>query len=129
MKGFRQIFITLFLLTIYAIASGQDVAPSADATQRMAATYLALPLAFEANQGQVQQPSPSSPAVDFLARGSGYTLFLTQGHAVIQLSASKPAQVLQLNLAGSHANPKATGISRLARQSHYLLGLVSGHIC
>ena len=38
-----------------------------------------LPLGFEANQGQVDQQ------VKFLARGQGYTLFLTPGAAVLGL--------------------------------------------
>ena len=42
-------------------------------------TYGRLPLSFEANQGQ------TDPQVQFLSRGSGYTLFLTQTEAVFQL--------------------------------------------
>lgn len=88
----------------------------------MAARYLALPLAFEANQGQIRHPSQTAPTIDFVARGSGYTLFLTQGQAVLQLSASKPEQVLRLHFIGANAHPKGIGVSRLARRSHYLLG-------
>ncbi|MGH7412390.1 MAG: SBBP repeat-containing protein, partial [Candidatus Methylomirabilis sp.] len=42
-----------------------------------------LPLSFEPNQGQ------SDPQVKFLARGRGYTLFLTQGEAVFVLRKAK----------------------------------------
>src|SRR5439155_15487436 len=42
-------------------------------------TYGKLPMSFEANRGQ------TDPAVDFLARGSGYTLFLTPNEAVLSL--------------------------------------------
>src|SRR5207248_10963825 len=43
----------------------------------LAAVYGNLPLAFEANQGQ------TDPQVDFLARGSGYTLAVTPSEAVL----------------------------------------------
>ena len=57
---------------------------------RVNATYAALPLAFEANQGQVD------PQVKYLARGNGYTLFLTANDAVISLySSAKHAEQTQ----------------------------------
>ena len=50
------------------------------ATQgRIRASYAALPLAFEANQGQVD------PSVKYVARGSGYRLFLTSKQAILTL--------------------------------------------
>lgn len=64
------------------------VAPAAPATnlaeankQQIRATYARLPLAFEANQGQVDSE------VKFLSRGNGYTLFLTSTEAVLSLAA------------------------------------------
>ncbi len=92
------------------------------ASERLAASYLALPLAFEANQGQVRHPFMDSTAIDFLARGSGYTVLLTQGDAILQLSASTPAQLLRLNLVGANIRPEGVGITPLTRRSHYLLG-------
>ena len=44
------------------------------------ANYLSTSLAFEANQGQ------TDGQVDFLARGSGYAVFLTDGDAVLTLN-------------------------------------------
>ena len=44
--------------------------------------YGALPLSFEANSGQ------TDPSVKFLSRGQGYTLFLTNGEAVLTLRKS-----------------------------------------
>ena len=56
--------------------------------------YGQLPLGFEANEGQTDQ------RVRFLARGSGYSLFLTSNEAVLALR--KPGG----NAAqGSHSNP------------------------
>jgi Beta-propeller repeat len=47
---------------------------------RINATFAALPLAFEANQGQVD------PQVKYMARGNGYKLFLSSSHAVMTFS-------------------------------------------
>ena len=46
---------------------------------KLVANYGKLPLSFEANQGQ------TDPQVEFLSRGSGYTLFLTGNEAVLDL--------------------------------------------
>ena len=46
-----------------------------------AQAYGQLPLSFEANQGQ------TDPQVAYLARGAGYTLFLTPAEAVLRLHA------------------------------------------
>jgi hypothetical protein len=60
--------------------SAPTASPVTPATRaRISATYAALPLAFEKNQGQVD------PQVKYLARGNGYTLFLTSSDAVISL--------------------------------------------
>ncbi|ETX07607.1 MAG: hypothetical protein ETSY2_10265 [Candidatus Entotheonella gemina] len=117
MKWRQWIVTVLILLTLHATAHGRNGSHPADASQRITAAYLALPLAFEANQGQVRHPS-----VDFLTRGSGYTVFFTHGHATLILHAAEPAQVLRLNLVGAHANPEGMGRRPLAHRSHYLLG-------
>ena len=58
---------------------------AAPATGRVADAYAKLPLSFEPNLGQ------TDPAVDFLARGGGYALFLTHGEAVFTLRSAEPA--------------------------------------
>src|SRR5437016_461769 len=52
--------------------------------------YGKLPLSFEPNQGQTDR------GVDYVARGKGYTLFLTPGEAVLSLARRNPgkAQIL-----------------------------------
>jgi len=50
-----------------------------DSKQEVLKTYGKLPLSFEANQGQVNDN------VKFLARGIGYTLFLTPTEAILTL--------------------------------------------
>jgi uncharacterized repeat protein (TIGR01451 family) len=60
-----------------------------DATKRkMAEAVAKIPMSFEANHGQTDKQ------VQFLARGTGYTLFLTQDSAVLALPipAKKPAE-------------------------------------
>lgn len=88
------------------------------------ATFAKLPMIFEANQGQ------SDPQVKFLARGSGYGLFLTQDAAVLSLrkpvshsgenSAAQQA-VLRMELQGS-SQAVVTGSDRLPGTSSYFIG-------
>ncbi len=70
--------------------SGQGVANRGAATlppatvtpatrARLQANYAALPLAFEANQGQ------TDPQVKYLARGNGYRLYLTSSQAILTM--------------------------------------------
>jgi hypothetical protein len=59
------------------------VAPEPPSRQ-LAETYGKLPLQFEANRGQ------TDPRVRFLARGNGYTLFLTSTEAVLVLRQGRP---------------------------------------
>src|SRR6267378_2204082 len=99
-----------------------------------------LPLSFEANQGQ------TDPRVKFLARGQGYTLFLTQGgEAVLTLRkpapkpkslraaahapAAKPesetvtpSAVVRMNLAGANRTPQLEGVDELPGKANYFIG-------
>ena len=52
-------------------------------TGRVRADLDALPLAFEANQGQ------TDPQVKYMARGKGYTAFLTADETVFAMQASR----------------------------------------
>src|SRR2546426_2521727 len=121
-------FAALALLASLALVGGLDQRTdsvpsggvSADAVAatpaRIAAAYGTLPLSFEANVGQVDE------RVDFLARGSGYTLFLTSGEAVLALRQAAPAKdvrfappepstgaVLRMELSGADPRARATG--------------------
>jgi uncharacterized repeat protein (TIGR01451 family) len=75
-----------------------------------------LPLRFEPNEGQ------TDPRVKFLARGSGYGLFLTSDEAVLALRASAhKTSVVRMKLAG--ASPAAgIGTDPLAGKSNYFIG-------
>jgi hypothetical protein len=67
---------------------------------RINASFAALPLSFEANEGQ------TDPQVKYLARGNGYTLFLTSGDAVLSFASSsssvesRPKEMMQRRLLG-----------------------------
>ena len=86
--------------------------------------YGKLPLSFEANQGQTDS------RVDFLSRGSGYTLFLTPAEAVLSFpsrdrkgagaspSPSGPSlpegrTVLRMQLVGANPHPEVSGLEEL----------------
>ena len=87
-----------------------------------------MPLAFEANQGQTDS------RVKFIARGSGYGLFLTSGEAVLELQnsvapspatgAKSPASntVIQMKLSGANSQVEAQGEALLPGHSNYLIG-------
>jgi len=78
--------------------------------------YGRLPLAFEPNQGQ------SADAVKFLARGNGYTLFLTPAEAVFAMRKNAKNETLRMNLDGANANAKFAAVDELPGKSNYLIG-------
>src|SRR5437762_9598058 len=109
------------------------------ARQRLVQNYGQLPLTFEPNLGQTGAP------VKFLARGRGYTLYLTATEAVMQLKSPKahdaslgkldilkPGELpagpeksgasVRLSLLGSNASASVTGSEELPGKSNYLIG-------
>jgi len=69
---------------------------------RLAQNYGKLPLSFELNQGQ------TDARVRFLARGRGYTIFLTDGETVLTLKKSSVVSG-QSSVAADSLPPMATG--------------------
>jgi hypothetical protein len=69
---------------LFALVIGVACPLRAAADARMSDSYGKLPLHFEANQGQAHQD------VRFLARGLGYSLYLTAGEAVLVLAKTNP---------------------------------------
>lgn len=122
-------FTAALFLSAHAAASNDPAIPSYvapdDAQQaRVQSNYGKLPLSFEINHGQ------ADAQVEFLSRGSGYTLFLTQNEAVLSLRgqaaarASEPEKsaVVRMKLLGASANPQVEGITPLQGTSNYLVG-------
>jgi hypothetical protein len=101
-KWFWIAFIIL-LVSVSARAEGPDA-------------YGRLPLSFEANLGQ------TNADVRFLARGSGYGLFLTGTEAVLSLNRQGKSAVLRMKLEGQNQGPRIEGEGSLTAQSHYLIG-------
>jgi len=93
---------------------------------------VSLPLFFEPNLGQ------TDPQVKFLARGSGYGLFLTADEAVLELRPSAPSPfgsgqvknsrqpsasaVIRMRLEGANSSPRVSGASPLPGKSNYFIG-------
>ena len=69
-------------------------------------------LSFEENKGQ------TDPRVQYLARGKGYTLFLTSTEAVLRAG----PDVLRIKLAGANPASKALGAEPQVARSNYFIG-------
>ena len=87
---------------------------------RIAQSYGQLPLRFEANRGQ------TNPAVQFLSRGPGYSLFLTSTGAVLSLARGDDAgavrDVVRMRLLGANRSPAVAGGDRLPGVTNYISG-------
>lgn len=102
-----------------------------------------VPMSFEVNEGQTDK------RVKFLARGTGYSLFLTSTEAVLALNRkaksaanqskveqlteprgtehihnekSSRGDVLRMSFAGANRSPKISGLDELPGKSNYFLG-------
>ena len=81
--------------------------------------YGKLEMSFEANHGQ------TDATVDFLARGAGYTLFLTSAQAVFVMAYSTTGEtpsILRMKLGGGSTQSVAEGLNRLPGIVNYFLG-------
>jgi hypothetical protein len=116
-------------------AHGSMHQPDAHARARVSEAYGKLPLRFEANQGQTDDP------VNFVSRGSGYTLFLTPTEAVLSLTRPEPkaksegqapkgdeekrertGAVLRMQLLGANSRAQVTGLDQLPGKVNYFIG-------
>ena len=84
--------------------------------EQASAEFLSTPLAFEENTGQTDE------VVDFLARGDGYSVFLTDGDAVLMLDGDESQHVVRLDLVGANTDLNVIGQNQLASSSNYLIG-------
>jgi hypothetical protein len=99
---------------------------------RIEQAYGKLPMRFEANEGQ------ADARVKFMARGAGYTVFLTGDEAVMQLhkqelksegtserrTAETPVEsvALRMKLADTISSSRVSGIGKLSSTSNYFIG-------
>ena len=77
--------------------------------------YGKIDLAFERNLGQADD------RVEFLGRGTGHTVFLTQNEAIIGFTAPKTSAV-RMKLLGQNRHPQVEGMDRLPGSANYLTG-------
>jgi hypothetical protein len=96
-------------------AAGQDAGVSVEDPN---AAGVKLPIYFEANKGQ------TDARVDYIARGQGYTLFLTSTEAVfhLQQNADSAAAVLRMELEGGNAAAVPLQQQRLQGTVNYFIG-------
>jgi len=106
-----------------ALPSGIAQLASAGPAQRpIPASSLSFPMFFEPNVGQTDS------RVKFLARGSGYGLFLTSQDAVLSLQhprvKGQPAKstVVRMHLDGANSTAQVQGVERLPGTTNYFIG-------
>ena len=101
-------------------------------SRQIQASFLSVPLSFEANEGQTDSQ------VKFLSRGPGYGLFLTPTKAVLALRKAKatgtkqpeldtdsmPSEsaVLRMRLVGANPSPELSGETALPGKVNYFKG-------
>jgi hypothetical protein len=100
-------------LWLSLICAGSAIANAPD--------YGKLPLGFEANAGQ------TDGRVKFLARGRGYTVFLTGNAAVLTLPNTATAapianRVIRMKLVGANLNAGVSGAEELPGKTNYFIG-------
>jgi hypothetical protein len=118
-------------LAMPAAARASEAGPAVVSTEAAAERYGALPVRFEPNVGQFDE------AVEFVARGGGYTLFLTPGEAVLSVRRAAPApdlsqrrkgakaqrqEVVRTRLVGSSVRSAGEGVDELPGVTNYFRG-------
>jgi len=103
------------------------VPADAQTQKKIRQVCLNLPLAFEKNEGQ------TDPQVRFIARGQGYSLFLTPAESVLSLSKSQPKSmnskllvpardVVRMRLVGGNRLCRFEGLEKQTGKSNYFIG-------
>ena len=131
----------LLLLAFFLVTPASGTTPTNPASEknsevaksRIQATFLKAPLHFEANQGQTDEQ------VKFVARGGGYSLFLTATEAVMELrqgqqqtdpvglkqsrafSLNPKSSVLRMNLVGANTHATVAGLQELSGKANYFI--------
>jgi hypothetical protein len=122
-RTFACVFGVLLVVEVAlsSAAQNQPVRPKAHGI--LANDFLA-PISFEPNQGQTDD------RVKFMARGSGYNLFLTPSNALFFLRQAGSSNdlvltdsaVFTMSVVGANPAPKLTGRDELPGKSSYFLG-------
>jgi hypothetical protein len=103
-------------LAMCAAVGAQAISPS----RQVAAHYGKLPLSFEPNQGQTDE------RVQFLARGAGYTIFLSPASATFALrredTIGRQSAIVRMDLLGANSDITMQPQDKLPGVTHYLMG-------
>ena len=131
--GLVSVILALAAAALGTIGHGNVTAtPAAHATPNAPTSgeaYGKFPMSFEKNAGQ------SRSGVDFIARGSGYSVFLTPGEAVLALKKQRPPDrtrdpiakqeeggaTIRMALVGS-SPARAAGEDELPGKANYFIG-------
>ena len=115
----------------HAEAPDARLLPNAQDKARVSSVLSALPVSFEPNRGQ------ADPSVEFLSRGPGYSLFLTQTGAFISIqrplepsahqSAASSFSLLHLEFIGGNSQNHLEGDAPRNNRSNYFLGDRADH--
>lgn len=102
-----------------------SAAPGASQAVSIQAAFGRLPLEFELNQGQTDS------RVNYLARGLGYGLYLTNDQAVLVFpfaeQKKQSGSVLDMRFVGASHRAKIGGVDRLPGRSNYFIGNDASH--
>jgi hypothetical protein len=117
----RAWLIAVSLALIAPACARVPATPAAvPAPRQLAVDYGRLPMTFVANQGQ------SDDVVRFLARGDGYSVFLTDAEAVLSLRSrprsNEPDAVVRMRLVGANPHPRVTPLDAQPGTSNYFIG-------
>jgi len=114
----RRPLFSLLCTALLASTVSAAQAPRLPDQATVARNYGRLPLRFEANHGQ------SDPSVQFLARGTGYALYLTGEEAVLALRRGETAHadLIRMQVAGARPSIAPAGLNALPGSSNYLVG-------
>ena len=134
----KRSFPSRRLLALFTFFAGLALPAAAGADARVSRTYAQLPLHFEVNRGQAHED------VRFLARGSGYSLYLTPREAVFVLVKPNPDKkrdwhgkrdwrsqherpkmqgvMLRMAIVAAHPAPLVSGLEELPGRANYFIG-------
>jgi hypothetical protein len=130
MKMKRTCSLILALSTAALFATAAAAAGAKPSTAALEKTYSKLPMSFEKNAGQ------SRPGVDFIARGSGYSVLLASSEAVLVVKRHKPLDriiehdskhdesiaTIHMALVGSAPARGVVGEDQLPGKANYFVG-------
>ena len=119
----RTAGIILMSIVLWTLAAGHIFGDSPENPTNVKpakAALLAVPLSFEANQGQTDSQ------VKFLSHGDGYSLFLTSNEVVFTLrtlaGVKAPPSVFRMELLGAERNAQVSGADKLPGVANYFIG-------